>query len=248
MYLVKVPERDIMTFLWNQMIPVVFQAIQHIALILILLGFATAFLWKAAFYFHFLLGFVTTLLMTYLVSIVNPDLQLTAIIFFAGVFISLLVAALGGVLCMIEGYTCGFLGFWALLATRAPGTMMSSSHLLSSLLAAGVTTGIAVILGNQVFSIGRHQQQPAPLPKAVRPLYPTSAAGTQSGIPIHRERIVGSAPKPVRGHETTCPTCQRLNTVGAKFCRICGEALTLQGIEHLPSLPQVTSWLHSVTG
>lgn len=113
-----------------------------------------AFLWKAAFYVNLALGLIITFIVTYLVNVVGKDAGLTAIVFFAGFIGSIIVAAIGGFLCLLEGFTLSTLGFWAYWVSGSPSSILSSGTIFGSAIASLFSTGIAAYLGDHALSLG----------------------------------------------------------------------------------------------
>jgi len=129
-------------------------SIQSIAVILILIGMLIAFLWKAAFYINLALGLIITSIITYLVHSISGNIQVVGIIFFVGFIGSLIAAALGGFLCLLEGFILSALGFWAYWCTGSSLINIFSSQLIiQSGIASVISTGISATLGNYAFSL-----------------------------------------------------------------------------------------------
>jgi len=135
-------------------ISILIQSIQSIAVILIIIGMLIAFMWKVAFYVNFALGLIITILVTYLVNAVGKDVGLTATVFIVGLIGSIIIAVIGGVLCLLEGFILSTLGFWAYWVSGSPSSFLSSSVLLGSAFAGALSTGIAGFLGDRAVSFG----------------------------------------------------------------------------------------------
>jgi len=130
------------------------QSIQSIGALLIIIGMVIAFLWKAAFYVNFGLGLIITLIITYLVHVVGKNAGFTATIFIAGFIATIIIAAIGGFLCLLEGFILSTLGFWTFLIGGSPSNILSSGALFESAIASLFSTGIAAYLGDRAFSLG----------------------------------------------------------------------------------------------
>ena len=134
-------------------INVLIQSIQSIAIILIFVGMLIAFLWKAAFYLNLALGVIITVLVTYLVNAVSGDAGLTATVFLLGLVGSVIVAAIGASLCLLEGFILSSLGFWAYWVLGSPASILSPQILAGSAVASVVSTGVAAYLGDRALSL-----------------------------------------------------------------------------------------------
>lgn len=135
-------------------ISVLVQSIQSISVILIIVGMLIAFLWKAAFYLNLALGLLITFIVTYLVHVVGKNAGFTAGIFFVGFICTLIVAAIGAFLCLLEGFVLSSLGFWAFWVAGTPSSIFSSGVIFGSAIASLISTGIAAYLGDKALSLG----------------------------------------------------------------------------------------------
>lgn len=133
-------------------ISVLTQTIQSIGVLLILGGMFIAFLWKVAAIINFIVGFILTLIVTYIVYSLTRDLGLTAVIFIAGLGVTSVLAALGALTCMLEGFALSAAGFWGALAASSPYNAFSSGTLIGAIIASLFSTGIAVFLGGRIVS------------------------------------------------------------------------------------------------
>lgn len=133
---------------------VLVQSIQSIATVMIIIGMLIAFLWKVSFYINLGLGLIITILVTYLVNAVSGDGGLALGIFFAGLIGSIIIALIGGFLCLLEGFILSTLGFWALWISGSPTSVFSFGVLFGSAIAGAFSTGIAAFLGDRAVSLG----------------------------------------------------------------------------------------------
>jgi Mg2+ and Co2+ transporter CorA len=133
-------------------ISLLLQTIQNLAVILILCGMLIAFLWKAAAIINLVFGFILTIIATYIVYSVTKDLGSTALVFIIGLVVTGLMAALAAFACILEGFVLSALGFWGFLVAGSPYSAFSSGTIIEAIIASIFSTGIAVFLGGRVFS------------------------------------------------------------------------------------------------
>jgi len=128
------------------------QTIQSIGVILILGGMVIAFLWKVAVIINFIFGFILTLIATYVVHSITGNLGSTALIFIVGLGVTGVIAALGALTCILEGFVLSALGFWGSLAAGSPYSAFSSGTTFGAVVASLFSTGIAVFIGGRIVS------------------------------------------------------------------------------------------------
>ena len=85
---------------------VLIQSIQSIAVILIIIGMLIAFFWKVSFYINLGLGLIITILVMYLVNVVSGDTGLVLGVFLAGLIGSIIVALIGGFYACLKVSFC----------------------------------------------------------------------------------------------------------------------------------------------
>jgi ribosomal protein L40E len=130
------------------------QTIQSIAILLVLFGMLIAFLWKIAAIINFVFGFILTILLTYVIYTITNSLIPTAAMFIGGLMVTFVIAALAGLLCIFEGFVLSALGFWALFASGSPLNSFSTTNLIGSVIASVFSTGIAAYFGGRILSPG----------------------------------------------------------------------------------------------
>ena len=122
-------------------------AIQQFALLIVILGMLIAFLAKLSFYVNLAIGFILTILVTYLVYSLTQAFAPTAIIFVVGAVGSFVIAAVGHVLCLLEAFGIIMLGIWAFSVSGSPAEMFSSSTLIVNGGASAILTSISAFIG-----------------------------------------------------------------------------------------------------
>jgi hypothetical protein len=128
------------------------QTIQSVGVLLILGGMLVAFFWKAAAIINLVFGFIITIIATYLVYSITADLGSTATIFIAGLGVTGVVAALGALACILEGFALSALGFWGVIVAGSPYNMFSMGAIIGAVVASVFSTGIAVFVGDRIVS------------------------------------------------------------------------------------------------
>lgn len=150
---------------------IILEALQGIAILIIIFGMASAFLWKVAFYIQLALGLIVTIIATYFVYSFTQMLGLPAtwalLIFIVGVIASLFQAARAAIMAIVNGFFLTWLGIFLFLAAgQAFDLIYLFTHfagtLILSAIIAIVLTGIAAYAGGHLFSIFK-------LPKVTRP-------------------------------------------------------------------------------
>jgi len=150
---------------------IILEALQGIALLIIIFGMASAFLWKLAFYIQLALGLIVTILATYFVYSFTQMLGLPVtwalLVFILGVVASLFQAVRAAIMAIVNGFFLTWLGsFLFLAAGQAFDLIYLFTHLAGTLIISAiiavVLTGIASYAGGHIFSIFK-------LPKVSRP-------------------------------------------------------------------------------
>ena len=137
------------------------QVIQSLAGILILGGMVVAFFWKVAFYINLILCLIITFAITYLVYTLNGNIVLTIIIFVAGLFASWAIAAIGGLLTILEGLALSAFGFWGYFVGSSPSSFFSFGTVIGSIVASIISTFIAVFIGGRLISSKSFSTRPS---------------------------------------------------------------------------------------
>jgi len=176
-------------------ISILFSALQSTAIFVIIIGMLIAFLWKAAFYLNLALGLMITFALTYVVYTIIKDTGAAATVFFILLICSIAAAAIGGLLCLLQGFFLSGLGFFALWASGSPSNILVVIG--GSAIASAVSTGIAAFIGDKVLSLrirrNRLEAQPT--------TYPTPSEITRpievEILPEETSSAVSSAPTPI---------------------------------------------------
>jgi hypothetical protein len=100
--------------------------IQSIAVLLVLGGMVTAFLWKISAIINSIIGFLVTLVITYFAYTITNNFVAVIVVFAIGLGITSVMAALGALACILEGFGLSALGFWGFFATSSPSSALSS--------------------------------------------------------------------------------------------------------------------------
>jgi len=133
-------------------IEILTQTIQSLGVILILGGMLLAFLWKAAAIVNFVFGFIITLIATYVAYTIGADLVGVGAVFLIGLMVTGVVAALGALTCVLEGFVLSALGFWGAFVASSPSSALSSGMIVGAVVASIISTAIAVFIGGRVIS------------------------------------------------------------------------------------------------
>jgi hypothetical protein len=135
--------------------------VQSLAGILIIGGMIVAFLWKAAFYINLILCLIITFALTYLTYNFSGNAVATIVVFFMGLFASWAIAAIGGLLTILEGFTISTLGFWGFFVGSSPSSIFSFGTVIQSIIASIVSTVIAVFVGGRLLSTKAFSTKPS---------------------------------------------------------------------------------------
>lgn len=129
---------------------IVFSSIQQFALLIIIMGMITAFLAKLSFIVNCVVGFILTIMITYLVHTFVGDFAITAIIFFVGIGGSFVIAAIGHIVTLIEAFLIIGVGIWATLVSGSPSSIFSTSTLIITIIASAILTGMSAGIGSAI--------------------------------------------------------------------------------------------------
>jgi hypothetical protein len=168
-------------------VAVITQIIQSLGVILILGGMLIAFLWKAAAIINTIFGLIITFIATYFVYSLTSNLVGTGIVFFVGLVATAVIAALGALTCILEGFILSAFGFWGAFVAGSPSSVFSSGSIIGAVVASVMSTGFAVFVGGRVLST----KSPSG-----RKNYSSSSYNGKSRVPVSEKPYVGK-PAPV---------------------------------------------------
>jgi len=126
--------------------------IQSIALLLVLGGMLTAFLWKISAIINSIIGFLVTLVLTYFAYTITENIVGALAVFVVGLGITSVIAALGALTCILEGFGLSALGFWGYFAAGSPSSAFSSGLIVAAVIASVISTAIAIFIGGRLIS------------------------------------------------------------------------------------------------
>jgi hypothetical protein len=236
----------------NSLIQTIIQSVQGAAILLILGGMFTAFLWKISAIINMIVGLLLTILLTYFAFSLTGNLGLTIILFLFGFGITVVIAALGAITAILEGFMISAFGFWAFFATGNLAIALTAGNIIIAIVASIVTTIVSVFVGGYVFSISatlkaasfsangigggikyitnkiRRKRQTNPNPGN----YPSNRPNPQYLPPQQNPQNTYNPPIQNPPHNNppyytsyVCRVCGSQNRMGAKFCKYCGKQL-----------------------
>lgn len=209
-----------------------------IGLTLIILGALQAFLWKLAFYINLALGLIVTIVLTYMVSLFNVGFGWLALIFLAGLGLSLMAAFLGAFLAIVEGYMWSALGLFVYCLSNG---LNFTTSILAGAIGAAVVVGIVAFVGGSLGGwLARSMpsvRRPRRFPRGWR--HEGSSQESSSQYPNSR----GTTPPPA-------PTVQRTvrpefyTASGQDFCKVCNMDFVYYGVSDALKCPNCGNVFH----
>ena len=112
----------------------------------------TAFLAKLAFIVNFVVGFLLTIVICYLVHSFTGNIGITAIIFLVGIGGSFVIAAIGHIITLIEAFLIIGVGIWVILVSGSPSNAFSTTTLIATAIGSAILTGISASIGTVILS------------------------------------------------------------------------------------------------
>lgn len=126
--------------------------IQSIAVLLVLGGMLTAFLWKISAIINSIIGFLVTLVLTYFAFTITEDFFAALVVFIVGLGLTSVIAALGALTCILEGFALSALGFWGFFAVGSPSNAFSSGLIIAAVICSVISSAIAIFIGGRLIS------------------------------------------------------------------------------------------------
>ena len=127
-------------------------SIQSIAILLVLGGMLAAFLWKISAIINSIIGFLVTIVLAYIVYAMTENIIGAIAVFAIGLGVTSVIAALGALTCILEGFGLSALGFWGFFATNSPSSVFSYGLIIAAVISAVISTAIAVFIGGRLIS------------------------------------------------------------------------------------------------
>jgi hypothetical protein len=147
------------SFSLNNLIDSLIGAIQGLAIVLILIGMASAFLYKVAFYVQLIIGLVETIIVTYIAYSISQFLNLgfwpTVLIFFVGLGYSLYQAAKAALMAILNGFLLCAVGALVLLSSGSGSGIFANFaiNIVLSIIISVFLVGIAAYAGGHMSSL-----------------------------------------------------------------------------------------------
>jgi len=192
-------------------------SLQGIAILLVVFGVISAFLWKIAFYVQLGLGLVVTIIATYSAYAATQMLNLPStwalLVLGIGIIATLIQAFLAAVMAIVNGFGLAWLGVFLSIIDRSMGQIDDleglitrlGGTLITSAIIALVVIGAAAFAGGHLFSIFK-----IPGRKSVKRFESRGEV----------ERTSGNGELPGHNEETRI---RRLENPTSGYCRICQE-------------------------